>query len=103
MNLKDSVGIVETKIAKLPDLTLESGQVISPLEIAYETYGVLNPNKNNVILVCHALSGTAHAAGYHAGAEKPGWWDGYIGPGKAFDTNKYFIISTNVIGGCNGS
>lgn len=100
---KDSVGIVRTQIAKLPDLTLENGAVISPLEIAYETYGILNPSRTNAILVCHALSGNAHAAGYHEGSDKAGWWDGYIGPGKAFDTNKYFIISTNVIGGCNGS
>ncbi len=100
---KDSVGIVRTQIAKLPDLTLENGAVISPLEIAYETYGILNESRTNAILVCHALSGNSHAAGFHEGSDKPGWWDGYIGPGKAFDTNKYYIISTNVIGGCNGS
>jgi homoserine O-acetyltransferase/O-succinyltransferase len=100
---ENSLGIVETKIAKFDSLELESGEIISPLEIAYETYGVLNSSKSNAILVCHALSGDAHAAGFHKGSEKPGWWNEYIGPGKPFDTNKYFIISTNVIGGCKGS
>jgi len=102
MSLKASVGIVETKIATLGELVLESGAVI-PLEIAYETYGELNSNKDNAILICHALSGDAHAAGYHVNAQKPGWWEDYIGPKKAFDTERYFIISSNVIGGCKGS
>ena len=97
-----SLGIVETKIAKLGNLVLESGVSI-PLEIAYETYGTLSPNKDNAILICHALSGDAHAAGYHINAERPGWWDEYIGPDKAFDTNKYFVVCSNVIGGCKGS
>ncbi len=98
-----SVGIIETKIAKFDSLALDNGETIEPLEIAYETYGTLSSNKDNAILVCHALSGDAHAAGYHEGEKKPGWWDFYIGPDKAFDTNKYFVISTNVIGGCKGS
>lgn len=102
-NPESSVGIVETKIQRFDSLTLESGETITPLEIAYETYGSLSPKKDNAILVCHALSGDAHAAGYHTGDKRPGWWDFYIGPGKSFDTNKYFIISTNVIGGCKGS
>lgn len=100
---ESSVGIVETKIQRFDSLTLESGETITPLEVAYETYGSLSPKKDNAILVCHALSGDAHAAGYHTGEKRPGWWDFYIGPGKSFDTNKYFIISTNVIGGCKGS
>ena len=99
----DFVDIVETKIAKFSDLTLENGSIIAPLEIAYETYGTLNEEKSNAILVCHALSGDAHAAGFHENSDKPGWWDAYIGPGKAFDTNKYFVISSNVLGGCMGS
>ncbi len=103
MNLENSVGIVETKIEKFKELKLENGYLLSPVEIAYETYGTLNESKDNAILICHALSGDAHAAGYHKGDKKPGWWDNYIGPGKAFDTNKYFLISSNVLGGCKGS
>ncbi len=98
-----SVGIVETKGISFDSLVLENGESLSPLEIAYETYGTLSPAKDNAILICHALSGDAHAAGYHLGDKKPGYWDYYIGPGKAYDTNKYFIISSNVIGGCKGS
>ncbi|MDX1958081.1 MAG: homoserine O-acetyltransferase [Leptospiraceae bacterium] len=98
-----SIGIVETKIANLGEIVFENGSSIPNLEIAYETYGSLNQNKSNAILVCHALSGDAHAAGIHSENAKPGWWDEYIGPGKAFDTNKFFIISSNVIGGCKGS
>ncbi len=67
------------------------------------TYGLLNEDKSNAILVCHALSGDAHAAGYHEGDSNPGWWDAMIGPGKAFDTDRYFVICSNVIGGCKGS
>jgi len=104
---KNSLGIVETKYctAALPpnELVLESGQKLGPITIAYETYGTLNENKNNAILICHALSGDAHAAGYHSGEDAPGWWDNMIGPGKAFDTSKYFVICSNVIGGCKGS
>lgn len=73
------------------------------MAIAYETYGRLNRDKSNAILVCHALSGDAHAAGRHDGDKKPGWWDIAIGPGKAFDTGKYFVICSNIIGGCKGS
>ncbi|MBE7411126.1 MAG: homoserine O-acetyltransferase [Leptospiraceae bacterium] len=101
--MKDSVGQIETQIAKFEKLITENGSVISPVEIAYETYGKLSENRDNAILICHALSGDAHAAGFHKNATKPGWWDYYIGPGKAFDTNKYFVISSNVIGGCRGS
>jgi homoserine O-acetyltransferase len=103
MDLKDSVGLVETKSIDLGSFSLENGEILNPLEIAYETYGILSSNKDNAILICHALSGDAHAAGFHAGEKKSGWWESYIGPGKAFDTNKYFIISSNVIGGCMGS
>ena len=71
--------------------------------IAYETYGKLNRDKTNAILICHALSGDAHVAGFHEGDNKPGWWDAVIGPGKAFDTDLYYIICSNVIGGRKGS
>lgn len=83
-------------------LVLENGAVLQPIEIGYETYGTLNEEKTNVILLEHALTGTAHAAKHHA-ADAPGWWDDYIGPEKALDTNRYFIICTNVFGGCSGS
>ncbi|EQA37119.1 homoserine O-acetyltransferase [Leptospira inadai serovar Lyme str. 10] len=104
MNLEKSVGIVKTETVTLSDLRLDNGSVLSPVVIAYETYGKLSERKDNAILICHALSGDAHAAGFHTSSDKrPGWWDEYIGPGKAFDTNKYFVISSNVIGGCKGS
>jgi homoserine O-acetyltransferase len=71
--------------------------------VACECYGALNAARDNAILVCHALSGGAHAAGRHQGAARPGWWDVMIGPGKAFDTNRYFVISSNVLGSCYGT
>jgi len=105
--MNDGVGIVKTEYATLfslpEELVLESGQKLSPITLAYETYGKLNPDKSNAILVFHALSGDAHAAGFHEGDSKPGWWDNMIGPSKALDTNKYFMICANVIGGCKGS
>ena len=85
-------------------LKLQGGTTLGPITLAYETYGELNADKNNAILILHALSGDAHAAGKHAATDaKPGWWDEAIGPGKAFDTSKYFVICSNVIGGCRGS
>ncbi len=102
-----SLGIVEPKrlsLAEPPnELVLESGKKLGPVTIAYETYGALNADKSNVILVAHALSGDAHAAGLLKNEKKPGWWDAMIGPGKAFDTDKYFVLCSNVIGGCKGS
>ena len=102
-----SVGIVKLEyftFAEHPhELKLESGQALGPIALAYETYGELNKGKTNVILVCHALSGDAHAAGLHESDENPGWWEEMIGPGKALDTNKYFVICSNIIGGCKGS
>jgi homoserine O-acetyltransferase len=102
-----SVGVVETKyfhFAVPPDeFTLESGEKLGPVTVAYETYGQLNDQRSNAILILHALSGDAHAAGIHKGDEKPGWWDDMIGPGKAFDTDKYFVICSNVLGGCRGT
>lgn len=85
------------------ELALELGQKLGPINIAYETYGELNKNKTNAILVLHALSGDAHAAGFHKGEKTPGWWNNLIGPNKGIDTNKYFVICSNVIGGCRGS
>jgi len=86
------------------EMKLESGQFLGPITLAYETYGQLNEEKSNAILVEHAFSGDAHAAGLHHESDKePGWWDDLIGPGKAIDTDKYFVICSNVIGGCRGS
>jgi len=101
----DSVGLVETQTLELKDpILLESGETFGPLTMAYETYGRLNADKSNAILILHALSGDAHAAGYRTPHDKrPGWWDMMIGPGKAFDTNLYYVISSNVFGGCTGT
>ena len=88
-----SVGLVKLKHYTFDSLALESGEVFGPVTIAYETYGRLNDEKTNGILIFHALTGDAHAAGYHTPQDQdPGWWDDMIGPGKAFDTNKYFVI-----------
>ena len=102
---ENSIGIVETKYYTFDEkMTLESGVEFSPITVAYETYGELNETKDNAILVIHALTGDAHAAGYHSeNDKKPGWWDDMIGSGKAFDTDKYFVICTNIFGGCSGT
>jgi len=104
---KGSIGVVETQyytFAHAPnELKLECGKSLGPVTLAYETYGKLKEDKSNAILVVHALSGDAHAAGVHTGESDPGWWDDMIGPGKAFDTDKYFVICSNIIGGCKGS
>jgi homoserine O-acetyltransferase len=100
-----SVGIVELQEHRWEaPLILESGEQLGPVTLAYETYGRLNADRSNAILVLHALSGDAHAAGGHAGdEEKAGWWDDMVGPGKGLDTERYFVICSNVIGGCQGS
>ncbi len=103
-----SVGIVEKKLftfADPPDeMVLESGARFGPLTLAYETCGTLNEDKSNAILILHALSGDSHVAGYYAPAdEKPGWWDNMVGPAKGIDTDKYFIVCSNIIGSCMGS
>ena len=119
-----SVGTVDTQFLDLPQpVTLDCGRQLHSVRIAYETYGTLSPARDNVILVCHALSGDAHAAGF---ARAPvaastrdgfraderdaassgrglGWWDGMIGPGKAFDTDRFFVVSSNLLGGCRGT
>jgi len=118
-----SVGVVETQYLDLPTpVPLDCGQQMHPVRIAYETYGKLSPRRDNVILVCHALSGDAHAAGIAktssgestrdgfaatdrdgAAGNGLGWWDGMIGPGKAFDTDRFFVVATNLLGGCRGT
>ncbi len=103
-----SVGLVKTRTFTFADgsepFVLESGQSISPVTLAYETYGKLNEEKSNAIIIFHALSGDAHVAGFSSKSdEKPGWWDSAVGSGKMFDTDRYFIICSNVIGGCRGS
>jgi homoserine O-acetyltransferase len=117
-----SVGLVDTQYLDLPSpLPLECGRELAAVRIAYETYGTLSPARDNVLLVCHALSGDAHAAGISrtpptastrdgfraderdAGVRGLGWWDGMIGPGKAFDTDRYFVVSSNLLGGCRGT
>jgi homoserine O-acetyltransferase len=118
-----SVGVVETQFIDLPrPVQLDCGAALHPVRVAYETYGTLSPARDNVILVCHALSGDAHAAGIaktppvestrdgfaaedrdQSAVRGLGWWDGMIGPGKAFDTDQYFVVSTNLLGGCRGT
>jgi homoserine O-acetyltransferase len=104
---EQSVGVVEKHsftFATDEPMRLESGACLGPITIAYETYGRLNAERSNAILIVHALSGSAHAAGYHSADDaKPGWWDECIGPGKAFDTDRFFVICSNVIGSCYGS
>lgn len=117
-----SVGVVATQYADLPALPLDSGATLAPFRLAYETYGTLSAARDNAVLVSHALSGDAHAAGWSAADDTPtsldgigaeergvrargglGWWDNLIGPGKAFDTDRYFIVCSNLIGSCRGS
>ena len=101
----DSVGLVEPRLARYDQpLTLQCRETLPGFELVYETYGELNAARSNAVLVCHALSGDHHAAGYHAPEDrKPGWWDACIGPGKPIDTRKFFVVSSNNLGGCNGT
>jgi homoserine O-acetyltransferase/O-succinyltransferase len=118
-----SIGVVHTRFVDFDEpLPLDCGRALAPLRLAYETYGTLSPLRDNVVLVCHALSGDAHAAGWADEPDAPsavdgvgadergikprgglGWWDGMIGPAKAFDTDRYFVVCANLIGGCRGS
>ena len=105
---ENSVGIVETKLTSLfgpPEtLQLQCGRTLGPIDVAYETYGQLNEQGDNAVLICHALSGDAHVAGKHKPNDrKGGWWDIMVGPGKGIDTNKYFVICCNLLGGCKGT
>jgi len=95
--------VTETQVARFDSVSLDSGAVIAPVQVAYETYGELNASRTNAILIEHAFSGDAHAAGVSHEDGKPGWWDNMIGPGKGFDTEKYFVICSNVLGGCRGT
>lgn len=105
MSEHNSVGIVSPQTAHFDaPLALACGKTLNEFDLVYETYGELNAEKTNAILICHALSGHHHAAGYHSESEtKPGWWDTCIGPGKPIDTNVYFVVSLNNLGGCHGS
>ena len=105
MSLNSSVGIVAPQTAHFKEpLTLISGEVLSQYHLVYETYGKLNADKSNAVMICHALSGNHHVAGKYDEADKnPGWWDNLIGPGKPLDTNKFFVIGLNNLGGCHGS
>lgn len=101
----NSVGIVAPQTAHFKEaLPLKSGGSLAQYDLVYETYGTLNADKSNAVLICHALSGNHHVAGIYSENDKyPGWWDNFIGPGKALDTNKFFVIGLNNLGGCHGS
>jgi homoserine O-acetyltransferase len=102
-----SLGLVETKRVVLftedDPLVLDSGERLAPVDVAYETYGTLAPDSGNVVFVCHALTGDAHAAGHHGDPSRPGWWDVLIGPGKPVDTDRLFVVCPNLLGGCQGT
>ena len=105
---KNSVGLVQTQIIRVVEadkpLTLRCGKNLGPIDVAYEAYGRLSDQKDNAILICHALSGNAHVAGFNNPDDrKPGWWDIMVGPGKPIDTNRYFVICSNFLGGCSGT
>ncbi|WP_308364252.1 MULTISPECIES: homoserine O-acetyltransferase [unclassified Microbulbifer] len=101
----DSVGVVAPRSHTFSEpLRLACGRSLGDYTLVYETYGELNADKSNAVLICHALSGHHHAAGYHRAEDRrPGWWDHYIGPGKPIDTDKFFVVSLNNLGGCHGS
>jgi len=108
MSDKASVGLVKTEYCTLFEppsaLRMESGAEFGPITVAYETYGELSAARDNAVFICHALTGDAHAAGLHQPDDrKPGWWDDFIGPGKGVDTDKYYVICANVLGGCQGT
>lgn len=107
MTVSSSVGLVRARaftFAHPPaEMVLDSGVRLGPVTLAYETYGTLNADCSNAVLICHALTGDAHVAGYHDGDERPGWWEHYVGPGKPIDTERYFVICSNVLGSCMGS
>ena len=95
--------IKEQKLSIDTSLNLKSGKVINSYDLIYQTYGQLNDNRDNAVLICHALSGNHHVAGYHEGDDKPGWWDNMIGSGKPIDTDNLFVVCVNNLGGCHGS
>lgn len=102
---EDSIGLVHAQTMSFNEpLPLACGRTLNSYELTFETYGKLNAEKDNAILICHALSGHHHAAGYHSESDrKPGWWEHYIGPGKPLDTQRFFIVCSNNLGGCHGS
>jgi len=101
---ENSIGYVKPTIVTIKNpLKLLSGRVLSQYNLIYETYGSLNKDRSNAVLICHALSGNHHVAGYYEGEEKPGWWNNMIGPSKPIDTNKLFVVCLNNLGGCHGS
>lgn len=103
----ESAGFVTTQHVRLYDekgpFVLESGETLAPVDVAYETYGQLNAERSNAIVICHALTGDAHVAGNHGEHKTEGWWDSMIGPGKPVDTSTYFVVSSNLLGGCSGT
>lgn len=107
MTSSDGVGIALTRTATLFDqaspLQLSRGGRLAPVEVAYETYGTLSPARDNAVFLCHALTGDAHAAGYHEGETRPGWWDNLIGPGRPLDTDRLYVVCANLLGGCQGT
>jgi homoserine O-acetyltransferase len=96
-------GVAHVQRAVLPAFTTESGFTFASVEVVYQTLGRLSAAKDNAILICHALSGNAHVAGLDETTGRPGWWDHHVGPGKAIDTDRYFVIGSNVLGGCAGT
>lgn len=102
--MTESIGIVTPQTLHIDQpLALVSGVLLPQYDLRFETYGELNAQRNNAILICHALSGDHHVAGYHEGDDKPGWWNDYIGPGKPIDTNHFFVVCSNNLGSCRGS
>ena len=100
---QSALGVTHTEQATLPGFTTQSGFEFENVEVCFQTLGTLSPARDNVILVCHGLSGTAHVAGTDPHTGKPGWWDYHVGPGKAIDTDRYYVICANALGGCNGT
>ena len=102
---QDSIGLVKSSIFHFDQpLALDCGEILASYELVYETYGELNESRDNAVLVCHALSGTHHLAGYYSMEDrKPGWWESLVGPGKVIDTNHFYVVGVNNLGGCNGS
>jgi homoserine O-acetyltransferase/O-succinyltransferase len=105
MSENSSVGLVQAQTAHFPEpLALKSGEILPAYDLVYETYGTLNAERSNAVLICHALSGNHHVAGKYNESDKyPGWWDNLIGPGKPLDTDRFFVIGLNNLGGCHGS
>ena len=105
--MSSALGYVETQRVVLftrdDPLVLHSGETLGPVEVAYETYGELNADRSNAVFICHALTGAANAAGLHLNAKKRGWWDNMIGPAKPVDTDRFFVIAANILGGCSGT